>query len=148
MSTKLRHVALGILHQESKFLLQLRDNIPTINHPGYWAFFGGHVEPNETPAAAVKRELEEEIGYAPAVISWFDSFVAPEVVRHIYYGDLTVDMDQLVLNEGWDMGLWTVEDILRGDRYSEKAGEVRPLGRPHQDILIQFIQQHFPELFY
>ncbi|KOR36764.1 MULTISPECIES: NUDIX hydrolase [Planktothricoides] len=147
MNTKLRHVSLGILHQDSKFLLQLRDNIPTINHPGYWAFFGGHVEPNETPEAAVKRELEEEIGYAPAVISWFDSFVTPEVVRHIYYGDLTVDMNQLVLNEGWDMGLWTVEEILRGDRYSEKAGEVRPLSRPHQDILIQFIQQHFPELF-
>lgn len=147
MNTKLRHVSLGILHQDSKFLLQLRDNIPTIAHPGYWAFFGGHLEPNETPEAAVKRELEEEIGYAPAVISWFDSFVTPEVVRHIYYGDLTLDINQLVLNEGWDMGLWTVEDILRGDRYSEKAGEVRPLGRPHQDILIKFIQQHFPELF-
>lgn len=138
------NVALGILHQNSKFLLQLRDNIPTIVYPGYWAFFGGHIEENETPEVAVQRELEEEIGYAPPVISRFDTFPTPEAIRHIYYGELTVDIGRLVLSEGWDMGLWTVEEILRGDRYSEKAGEVRPLGIPHQQILLKFIHQHFP----
>ena len=140
-----RHVALGILYQDGKFLLQLRDNIPTIVHPGYWAFFGGHIEENETPEVAVKRELEEEIGYAPPKILWFDTFPTPEVIRHIYYGELTVDIDRLVLNEGWDMGLWTIEEIRRGDRYSEKAGEVRPLGIPHQEILLKFIDRHFPQ---
>ena len=144
--TKLpRNVALGILHQNGKFLLQLRDNIPTIVYPGYWAFFGGHIEENETPKVAVKRELEEEIGYAPPVISRFDTFPTPEAIRHIYYGELTVDIGRLVLSEGWDMGLWTVEEIRRGDRYSEKAGEVRPLGIPHQQILLKFIEQHFPQ---
>lgn len=146
MTKKPRNVALGILHQNGKFLLQLRDNIPTIFYPGYWAFFGGHIEENETPEFAVKRELQEEIGYAPPVISRFDTFPTPEVIRHIYYGELTVDIGRLVLSEGWDMGLWTVEEIRRGDRYSEKAGEVRPLGIPHQEILLNFIDQHFPHL--
>lgn len=146
--TKTPHnVSLGILYQDSKFLLQLRDDIPNIAHPGKWAFFGGHIEENESPDVAIKRELEEEIGYVPPVISWFNTFPTPEVIRHIYYGELTVDINQLVLNEGWDMGLWTVEEVIGGDRYSEKAAQVRPIGHPHQEILLNFIQQHFPKLF-
>ena len=141
------HVAIAILHKDGKFLLQLRDNIPNIAHPGFWAFFGGHIEEHETPDVAIKRELEEEIGYAPPVISLFDTFPTPSVIRHIYYGELTVDLDRLVLNEGWDMGLLTVEDILRGDRYSEKANQIRPIANPHQGILLQFIEQYFPELY-
>jgi 8-oxo-dGTP diphosphatase len=126
--------------------LQLRDDIPNIAYPGKWAFFGGHIEEDETPEVAIQRELAEEIGYVPPGISRFNTFPNPEVIRHIYYGELTVDLNQLVLNEGWDMGLWTVEEILRGDRYSEKAGQVRAIGHPHQEILLKFIKQHFPEL--
>lgn len=140
------NVALGILYQQGKFLLQLRDDIPNIAHPGKWAFFGGHIEENESPDVAIKRELAEEIGYVPPVISRFNTFPTPEVIRHIYYGELTVDINQLVLNEGWDMGLWTVEDLLRGDRYSDKAGQVRAIGHPHQEILLDFIDTKFPEL--
>ena len=134
-------VALAILKRNGQFLLQLRDNIPNIVYPGYWGFFGGHIEENETPLAAVRRELEEEIGYAPPVLSELGCFDTPEVLRHIYYGELTVELEELVLGEGWDMGLWTVEEIRRGDRYSEKAGQVRPLGSPHQKILLNLISQ-------
>jgi hypothetical protein len=52
-----------------------------------------------------------------------------------------VELNQLVLGEGWDMGLLTLEEIKAGERYSEKAGQVRPLGRPHQQILLDFIQR-------
>jgi 8-oxo-dGTP diphosphatase len=34
-------VALAILYREGEFLLQLRDDIPTILYPGYWTLFGG-----------------------------------------------------------------------------------------------------------
>lgn len=139
MSDRPFHVALAILHRDGQFLLQLRDNIPGIVYPGYWGLFGGHLEMGETPAVALKRELLEEIGYAPEVVSEFGCFETPEVVRHIFYVPLTVDLDKLVLNEGWDMGLWTPDDIRRGDRYSEKAGQVRPLGRPHQQIFLDFM---------
>ena len=33
--------------------------------PGSWETVHGHIEPGETPAAAARRELEEETGLAP-----------------------------------------------------------------------------------
>lgn len=47
---------------DGKFLLQLRDNIPTIRFPGVWDLFGGGVEEGETPLEGALRELKEEIG--------------------------------------------------------------------------------------
>lgn len=134
------HVAIAILYRQGKFLMQLRDNIPGIIYPGHWAFFGGHIEPDETPEDAVKRELLEEIGYCPPAVSEFGLYSDEKAIRHVFHAPLTVELDQLVLGEGWDMGLLTPEDIRQGQRYSEIAGQVQPLGRPHQRILLDFIE--------
>jgi hypothetical protein len=63
------------------------------------------------------------------------------VIRHVFHAPLTVELNQLVLKEGWDMGLLTPEEIRAGERYSENAGQVRPLGRPHQQILLDFLKR-------
>jgi 8-oxo-dGTP diphosphatase len=34
-------------------------------YPGVWDVFGGHVEPQEAPAQALTRELQEELGITP-----------------------------------------------------------------------------------
>lgn len=141
MNTKPAEVAIAILYRQDQFLMQLRDNIPTIIYPGYWAFFGGHLDPGETPEEAVKRELLEEIGYTPPFISPFRCYSDSEVIRHVFHAPLTVELNQLVLTEGWDMGLLTPEHIKTGSCYSEKAGQERPLGRPHQQILLDFLEQ-------
>ncbi len=143
METQLKvQVAIAILFQADQFLLQLRDNIPTILYPGYWAFFGGHMEPGETPEEAIWRELKEEIAYTPPWLKLFRRQEDERVVRNIFYGPLEVPLAQLELNEGWDMGLWTVADIQRGERYSAAAAEVRPLGQPHQQILLDFVEHY------
>jgi 8-oxo-dGTP pyrophosphatase MutT (NUDIX family) len=141
MNSKPAEVAIAILYRQDQFLMQLRDNIPTIIYPGYWAFFGGHLDPGETPEEAVKRELLEEIGYTPPLISPFRCYSDSEVIRHVFHAPLTVELNQLVLTEGWDMGLLTPEHIKTGSCYSEKAGQERPLGRPHQQILLDFLEQ-------
>ncbi|MBW4492645.1 MAG: NUDIX hydrolase [Oscillatoria princeps RMCB-10] len=140
MSESSIHVAIAILYRDGKFLLQLRDNIPGILYPGHWAFFGGHMEPDETPEVAVQRELLEEIGYAPPGMSKFGLYSDSSVVRHVFHGELDVELSQLVLGEGWDMDLLTPEEIRRGEGYSRKAGELRPLGLIHQQILLDFIK--------
>jgi 8-oxo-dGTP pyrophosphatase MutT (NUDIX family) len=137
---QVRRVAIAILYQEDKFLMQLRDNIPTIKYPGQWGLFGGHIEPGETPEVAVKRELIEEISYELSSFAEFRVYADETVVRHVFQAPLLVELSQLVLDEGWDMGFLTPEDIRRGSCYSAVAGEVRPLGATHQQIMLDFIE--------
>ncbi|MBD2439079.1 NUDIX hydrolase [Nostoc sp. FACHB-110] len=134
-------VAIAILYQDNKYLMQLRDNIPTIAAAGCWGLFGGHIEPGETPKIAVKREVQEEIGYDLPEFTEFGYYPDQKVIRHVFQAPLLVDLNQLVLNEGWDMGLLTAEDIRSGGCYSAIAGEVRPLGPMHQTIMLDFINK-------
>ena len=139
MSKQYIHVAIAILYQQNKFLLQLRDDISGIIYPGHWGLFGGHIEPGETPDIAVKRELLEEIGYSPPILSKFNCYSDSKVVRHVYHAPLTVELNAVVLSEGWDMDLLTPEQIKQGEHYSQKAAQVRPLTPPTQRILLDFI---------
>lgn len=61
MGRKRIEVAAGvILRGDGSFLLGRR--APGTFFPGYWEFPGGKVEPGETPAQALRRELGEELG--------------------------------------------------------------------------------------
>jgi 8-oxo-dGTP diphosphatase len=133
-------VAVAILYQGDRLLMQLRDNIPTIIYPGYWALFGGHVEPGEHPDQAVAREILEEINYTLPQIQLFGIYADEKIVRYVYQAPLLVDLKDLTLNEGWDMGLLTAADIRRGHQFSAQAGETRPIGIPPQTILLDFLQ--------
>src|SRR5262245_19060522 len=53
-------VAAVILRDDGQFLLGQRP--PGKVYAGYWEFPGGKVEPGESPPAALKRELHEELG--------------------------------------------------------------------------------------
>lgn len=45
-----------------RLILQQRDDVPGILHPGMIGLFGGHRENGETPEVCAQRELQEEIG--------------------------------------------------------------------------------------
>jgi 8-oxo-dGTP diphosphatase len=54
--------AIVLFDDANRLLLQHRtDDAPTF--PGHWSFFGGGVEPGETPQEAVVRETLEELAY-------------------------------------------------------------------------------------
>ena len=133
-------VAIAIITHDGKFLMQLRDNIPTILYPGVWGFFGGHIEPGETPEVAVEREIMEEIGYQITNPQKFACYGDERIMRHIFYTPLTVDVEQLVLGEGWDFGLLTPIQIEAGFAYSSIAAEKRPIGPIHRQILLDFME--------
>lgn len=140
MENKVVEVAIAIIPYQDKFLMQLRDDIPSILYPGCWGFFGGHIDPGETPEVAIKRELREEINFNPAQVFEFGCYSDSRVIRHVFHTPLTVEPAQLVLKEGWDFGFVAPEDIKNGECYSEKAG-LRPLGVPHQTILLDFMNK-------
>ncbi len=132
-------VAICILHQADQFLMQLRDNDPKILYPGYWGLFGGHIEAGETPAVAVVRELEEEIAYCLPSVEKFGIYSDETAIRHVFHAPLTVGLDALILGEGWDMGLLTIDEIRSGTHYSAAAGEKRSIGPIHQRIMAEFV---------
>jgi 8-oxo-dGTP pyrophosphatase MutT (NUDIX family) len=140
--TASHQVAIAILYQANRFLLQLRDDNPFIYWPGQWAFFGGHLEPGEVPARALRRELVEEIGYEPAIVTHFCSALIQEsgILRHVFYAPLTVAIESLALNEGMDLELATVEEIHHGRLYSHQINEIRLIAPPHRQILLNFLQ--------
>jgi 8-oxo-dGTP pyrophosphatase MutT (NUDIX family) len=47
---------------DGRLILQLRDDIPTIDNPGMITPFAGGAEPGETPTTCALRELAEETG--------------------------------------------------------------------------------------
>ncbi len=98
------------------------------------------MEAGESPREAVQREVLEEINYElPTTFSEFGMYSDEKVIRHVFHAPLSVELDQLTLNEGWDMGLLSSDDLHRGDCYSAIAQQVRPLGPVHQRILLDFI---------
>lgn len=133
-------VALAILYREGEFLLQLRDDIPTILYPGYWTLFGGHLELNESPEIAVKREIWEEIAFELTQPQYFNCYRDETAIRHVFYAPLTVPLTQLNLQEGWDFALVPKEAIIAGQVYSVQAQQTRPLGPKHQRILLDFLE--------
>ncbi|MFN5513195.1 MAG: NUDIX hydrolase [Cyanobacteriota bacterium] len=135
-----REVALAILHQEGRYLLQLRDDLPTILYPGHWSLFGGHLDPGESPLTGVQREIWEEIAFNLENPVFFDCYGDDLALRHVFAAPLTVPLTALSLQEGWDWGLITPAEIETGRIYSPKAGDTRPLGDIHQKILLDFIR--------
>ena len=120
--------------------MQLRDDLPTIHYPGIWGFFGGHMEAEESPESSLRRELIEEVNYAPTQIKLFCEGESIGYRRYYYYGELAVPLSQLQLNEGQDMALCSVAEVRLGQKYSRKLSEMRSLGGPHRQVLLDFIE--------
>ena len=139
ITLSIRSVVLAILYREGQFLLQLRDDLPNIVYPGQWTLFGGHLEEGETPTAGLQRELQEEIGYFVPEPLLFGIYSGDRAIRHIYHAPLTVPLSEVVVGEGWDFAVVSVDAIRKGSYYSAIAGEVRLLGAIHQQILLDFV---------
>src|SRR5690242_14616652 len=77
----LRHAAVAVPivtgdDGRAAFLITRRNN-KLRAHPGQWAFPGGRIDPGETPIAAARREMIEELGLAvedDAVLGVLDDY--------------------------------------------------------------------------
>jgi hypothetical protein len=76
---------------------------------------------------------------APDMIK-FDTYSESGIICHIFYGKLFLKIQDLTLKEGMDMALFTVEEIQKGERYSEKLKQIRPIGSPYRQVLLNFIK--------
>ena len=134
-------VALAMLQRDGRWLMQLRDEIPTIVAPGCWGLFGGHLDPGETPEQALRRELLEEISWQPTVVELVMLHHIHRRTAHVFLSELSVPLEQLQLLEGQDMALVSPEDLLAGSIWSRRLGSHRPLA----DGLLEVMQHVLTE---
>jgi 8-oxo-dGTP diphosphatase len=120
-------VALAMLQRDGRWLIQLRDEIPTIVAPGCWGLFGGHLEAGETPEQGLRRELLEEISWQPPDLELVMVHPIHRRTAHVFRGELSVPLEQLQLLEGQDLDLVSPEHLLMGSIWSTKLAAHRPL---------------------
>jgi 8-oxo-dGTP pyrophosphatase MutT (NUDIX family) len=103
-----REVACAILIDTcGRLLLQQRDDIRGIVHPGKIGLFGGHREAGETSLECVTREIHEEISYSipPTGFEYFTAYEAVEeedgdMVHAEFFIARDLDVDLLTITEG------------------------------------------------
>jgi 8-oxo-dGTP diphosphatase len=122
-------VALAMLQRQGRWLLQLRDDIPTIVAPGRWGLFGGHLDAGESPEQALLRELLEEINWRPAAPSPWFRHADSRRIAHFFHAPLTVPLSGLRLLEGQDMVLASASELRSGAVWSPRLAERRPLAQ-------------------
>jgi len=69
-------VVAALLVRSGKVLLGLRSEQRTF-YPNVWDLFGGHIEPGETQAETLVRELQEELGITPIRWTFLETKILP-----------------------------------------------------------------------
>ena len=95
-----------LINRRGQVLLQQRDDNPSIRYPGHWSLFGGSIEDGESAAAAVAREVEEEIEFAMRNFGLFREFVQNNKREFAFVGELTAELSDLTLSEGQGMNFF------------------------------------------
>jgi 8-oxo-dGTP diphosphatase len=137
---------------DGRYLMQLRDDLPSVSMRGYWGLFGGVIEPGEEPAAALVRELREELALEvdsvgdPFSQLVFDlGFAGYGIDRKIFYEVPITEsaVDRLRLGEGQRMALFGLDELMRESRvipwdlygvtlHARRDGVAAALRRPGQ----------------
>jgi 8-oxo-dGTP diphosphatase len=123
-------VAGVVLHRDRRVLLQHRDDKPDIRWPGAWAIFGGHLEDDEDPESGAIREIEEELGLKlqPPLTLVHHELHPDNRERSFYAAKLEVPLEELTLNEGQGMALFSADEL--------ETVTVVPL---HKRLILEFL---------
>jgi 8-oxo-dGTP diphosphatase len=105
-----------------RFLLQQRDNVPGIVHPGKIGLFGGHRECGETNLQCIVREVHEELSY----------FLPPERFEYLASYDATdisSEGETIIHGEFFVARYMPVEKVMvtEGTLYIAELGELSAL---------------------
>ena len=75
----------GVVISDGSVLLIHRSPLKRF-YPGVWDLFGGHVERDESPEEALRREAREELGIDVLATRWLGQFCDPveSAVVHVY----------------------------------------------------------------
>jgi 8-oxo-dGTP pyrophosphatase MutT (NUDIX family) len=115
-----RSGAAALLHtRDGRYLMQHREKRPEVSFADCLCCFGGGIEPGESPLAALRRELREELAYAPRSARQFTEmtvllpFPDPRIERLLFFAVPIRESDiaGLRLREGAGMTLFRPRDL-------------------------------------
>ncbi len=122
---KVHPAVIVLVHQDGRILMQLRDNRPDIVYPDCWGYFGGGIKPGESCRESALREIYEELNWRPATVTQLHEalLIIPGKVRlTTFAAPLDGHFEVLRLQEGADMGLFSLDQIRGGRLYSKMTG--------------------------
>lgn len=110
-------VLIFLYDKDLRFLLQHRTNDARLL-PGYWAFFGGSKEAEETLTDALYREAFEELNYKlkspkKVLVQDFQEGIVRGTLHCFVDFISEADKDELVLQEGQGWGWFNVQETAR-----------------------------------
>lgn len=107
-------IHLHVFNSEGKLFLQKRSPDKDIQPDKWDSSVGGHIDLNETPWEAARREAGEEIGLQNTEISYITRYIIEtEIERELTYCFYTVYDGPIHIdhNELTDGRFWTIEEI-------------------------------------
>ena len=100
----------------------------TISKTGeVYGFWGGEIEQGETKESAIKRELEEELGYTPKKIEYWGlfSYISQEkgpwqgykILQHIFLSPVTQSLLDARVREGDGIKVINLIKVIKGEGF-------------------------------
>jgi len=130
-----RFVGIILVNSDGKVLLQLRCKHDFL-YPNYWTLPGGKVEEDESPELAIVREVKEELGLDLHHFKLFrttvDNALNAVIERHIYWGNISEKVEDLILDEGVALRYFDSKEI----SLTKIAFDLKP-------IIADFLRTHF-----
>ncbi|MCD4781883.1 MAG: NUDIX domain-containing protein [Candidatus Omnitrophica bacterium] len=113
MKTKPYFLSVKALVKTSDDLyLLLQRSATSKNHPGYWEFPGGKIDPGESFDVALEREIKEETGLTVSLIKVMGSAESEIIDRRIAYIIMQADVEgpsDIQLSEEHDDFKWVAK---------------------------------------
>jgi 8-oxo-dGTP pyrophosphatase MutT (NUDIX family) len=90
--------------------------------PGFFGFFGGGAEENETPEETLLREIKEELNYDLKSFNFFNKYETENVIMNLYTLRVNDDFEKEIKILEGDYGKWfdaesslKKKDVIMGD---------------------------------
>ncbi|MFC1625968.1 NUDIX domain-containing protein [Patescibacteria group bacterium] len=127
---KVKKVA-GVVFYDKKLNLafQVRGNYSKVGES--YSFFGGQLEPGETPKEALLRELSEEISYKPKKITFWDVFEYTikekggwhgiKIIQHVFLSPITPALLKTKVYEGDGIIVMNLNKAIKGEGFPKNS---------------------------